>query len=67
VKTALEQINPAVGDFASNAANIVDFARRPQAAGAALISFPDLFVYCYPPRDPESSDTPVARLMPRGQ
>jgi NAD+ synthase (glutamine-hydrolysing) len=45
------QINPTVGDFAGNAAKIVDFARRAKAQGAGLILFPELSVCGYPPRD----------------
>jgi NAD+ synthase (glutamine-hydrolysing) len=51
VKIALGQINPTVGDFNGNAARIVDFSRRAQAAGAGLILFPELSVCGYPPRD----------------
>ncbi|HVO81198.1 MAG TPA: NAD+ synthase [Terriglobales bacterium] len=51
MKIALGQINPTVGDFAGNAAKIVDFAHRAQAAGAGLILFPELSVCGYPPRD----------------
>jgi NAD+ synthase (glutamine-hydrolysing) len=51
VKIALGQINPTVGDFAGNAAKIVEFSRRAQAGGAGLILFPELAVCGYPPRD----------------
>ncbi len=51
MKIALGQINPTVGDFAGNAAKIVDFSRRAQAAGAGMILFPELSVCGYPPRD----------------
>jgi NAD+ synthase (glutamine-hydrolysing) len=51
VKIALGQINPTVGDFSGNAAKVIDFARRGQAAGAGLIMFPELSVCGYPPRD----------------
>jgi NAD+ synthase (glutamine-hydrolysing) len=51
VKIALGQINPTVGDFTGNAAKIIDFSRRAQAAGAGLIMFPELSVCGYPPRD----------------
>jgi NAD+ synthase (glutamine-hydrolysing) len=51
VKIALGQINPTVGDFAGNAAKIIDFSRRAQSAGAGLILFPELSVCGYPPRD----------------
>jgi len=51
VKVALGQINPTVGDFAGNAAKIIEFSRRAQAEGAGLILFPELSVCGYPPRD----------------
>lgn len=51
MKIALGQINPTVGDFTGNAAKIIDFARRAQAAGAGLVLFPELSVCGYPPRD----------------
>jgi len=51
VKIALGQINPTVGDFAGNAAKIIDFSRRARGEGAGLILFPELSVCGYPPRD----------------
>jgi len=51
VQIALGQINPTVGDFSGNAAKIIDYAHRAQAAGAGLILFPELSVCGYPPRD----------------
>jgi NAD+ synthase (glutamine-hydrolysing) len=51
VKIALGQINPTVGDFSGNAAKIIDFSHRAQAAGAGMILFPELSVCGYPPRD----------------
>src|SRR5271166_6645216 len=51
VKIALGQINPTVGDFAGNAAKIIQFSRRAQGDGAGLILFPELSVCGYPPRD----------------
>ncbi|MFL6445649.1 MAG: NAD+ synthase [Candidatus Sulfotelmatobacter sp.] len=51
MKIALGQINPTVGDFSGNAAKIIDFSRRAQAAGAGMILFPELSVCGYPPRD----------------
>ena len=51
VKIALGQINPTVGDFAGNAAKIIEFSHRAQAGGAGLILFPELSVCGYPPRD----------------
>jgi NAD+ synthase/NAD+ synthase (glutamine-hydrolysing) len=61
VKIALGQINPTVGDFSGNAARIVDFSRRAQAAGAGLILFPELSVCGYPPRDLVERPSFVAR------
>ncbi len=51
MKIALGQINPTVGDFSGNAAKMIEFSRRAQAAGAGLILFPELSVCGYPPRD----------------
>ena len=51
MKIALGQINPTVGDFAGNAAKIIDYSSRARAAGAGLILFPELSVCGYPPRD----------------
>jgi NAD+ synthase/NAD+ synthase (glutamine-hydrolysing) len=61
VKIALGQINPTVGDFSGNAARHIDFARRAQAAGAALIMFPELSICGYPPRDLVERPSFVAR------
>ena len=51
MKIALGQINPTVGDFAGNAAKIIEFSSRARALGAGLILFPELSVCGYPPRD----------------
>ena len=51
MKIALGQINPTVGDFAGNAAKMVEYSHRAQAGGAGLILFPELAVCGYPPRD----------------
>jgi NAD+ synthase (glutamine-hydrolysing) len=51
VKIALGQINPTVGDFAGNAAKIIDFSLRAKSHGAGLILFPELSICGYPPRD----------------
>jgi NAD+ synthase/NAD+ synthase (glutamine-hydrolysing) len=51
VKIALGQINPTVGDFAGNAAKIIEFSQRAKSEGAGLILFPELSVCGYPPRD----------------
>ena len=55
------QINPTVGDFSGNAAKIIDFSRRAQAAGAGLVLFPELSVCGYPPRDLVERPSFVAR------
>ncbi len=51
MKIALGQTNPTVGDFAGNAARIVEFSRQAREAGAGLIIFPELSVCGYPARD----------------
>ncbi len=51
MKIALGQINPTVGDFAGNAAKMIQFAGQARAAGAGLILFPELAVSGYPPLD----------------
>ncbi len=61
MKLALGQINPTVGDFSGNAAKIIDYSRRAQAAGAGLILFPELSVCGYPPRDLVERASFVAR------
>ena len=61
VKIALGQINPTVGDFAGNAAKIIEFSRRAKAAGAGLVLFPELSVGGYPPRDLVERPSFVAR------
>ncbi|MGD0990451.1 MAG: NAD+ synthase [Candidatus Sulfotelmatobacter sp.] len=61
MKIALGQINPTVGDFSGNAAKIIEFSRRAQAAGAGLILFSELSVCGYPPRDLVERPSFVAR------
>jgi NAD+ synthase (glutamine-hydrolysing) len=61
VKIALGQINPTVGDFSGNAAKMIEYSRRAQAAGAGLILFPELSVCGYPPRDLVERPSFVAR------
>jgi NAD+ synthase (glutamine-hydrolysing) len=61
VKIALGQINPTVGDFSGNAANIIRFALQARSAGAGLILFPELAVSGYPPRDLVERPSFVAR------
>ena len=61
MQIALGQINPTVGDFSGNAAKIIDYSRRAQAAGAGLILFPELSICGYPPRDLVERPSFVAR------
>ena len=51
VKVAVAQIDTTVGDFAGNARKIVEHGRRAEAAGAAVVLFPELAVTGYPPKD----------------
>ncbi|HZQ18483.1 MAG TPA: NAD+ synthase [Terriglobales bacterium] len=51
MKIALGQINPIVGDFAGNAAKIIQYAERAKSRGAGLAVFPELSICGYPPRD----------------
>jgi len=51
VKIALGQTNPTVGDFAGNAARIVEFSHQAREAGAGLIIFPELSICGYPAGD----------------
>jgi NAD+ synthetase len=51
MKVALCQIDATVGDFAGNAARILDFARRAAEQGAELAVFPELAICGYPPED----------------
>jgi len=51
VRLALCQIDTTVGDFAGNAARILEGLARAEEAGADLAAFPELAVCGYPPRD----------------
>jgi NAD+ synthetase len=51
MRVALAQINPTVGRLAGNRALIEDAARKAEAAGAALVVFPELALTGYPPMD----------------
>jgi NAD+ synthase (glutamine-hydrolysing) len=51
VRVALAQTNPIVGDLAGNRAMVEDAARKAEAAGAALVVFPELALTGYPPMD----------------
>ena len=51
MRLALGQINPTIGDFDGNIAQILDVARRAKEAGANLAVLPELALNGYPPRD----------------
>lgn len=51
MKIALAQLNPTVGDFAGNAARILDFARRAERRSADLAVFSELCLCGYLPLD----------------
>jgi NAD+ synthase (glutamine-hydrolysing) len=51
MKIAVAQINCLVGDFAGNAAKILDYVARAKAAGASLVVTPELALSGYPPED----------------
>ena len=51
MKIAIAQLNPTVGDFAGNAAKILDAYQRGVATGAEMVVCSELCVTGYPPRD----------------
>jgi len=51
VKIAIGQINPTIGDFAGNAAKILDYISRAHQEGAELVVFPEMCICGYPPMD----------------
>jgi NAD+ synthetase len=51
VRVALAQIDPIVGDLSGNRGKIEEAARKAEAAGAALVVFPELALPGYPPLD----------------
>ena len=51
LRIAIAQINATVGDFAGNAARILDFAERAREQGADLLLTPELALCGYPPED----------------
>ena len=51
VTVALAQINATVGDFAGNAAKIIESARHAHSQGAQLVVTPELSLCGYPPED----------------
>jgi NAD+ synthase/NAD+ synthase (glutamine-hydrolysing) len=51
MRLALGQINPTIGDFDGNIAQILDVARRAKEGRADLAVLPELALNGYPPRD----------------
>src|SRR5438309_520626 len=51
MKIALAQFNPTVGDFAGNAARILDLVEQAKQGGADLAVFTELCLCGYPPQD----------------
>ena len=51
IRVALAQINPTVGDLAGNSALILRQAQLAHAAGAHLITFPEMVLTGYPVED----------------
>jgi len=51
MKVAIGQINPAIGDFSSNAAKILDYVSEAERGGADVIVFPEMCICGYPPMD----------------
>lgn len=51
LRIALAQINCTVGDLDGNSGKILEYAERAKAAGADLVSFPELSITGYPPED----------------
>ena len=51
MKIAIGQINSTIGDFAGNAAKILDYINRAHRKSADLIVFPEMCICGYPPMD----------------
>ena len=51
LRVALAQIDVTVGDLAGNAAAVLDRTREAAAAGAHLVTFPEMAITGYPPED----------------
>src|SRR5947208_14419999 len=66
MKIALAQFNPTVGDFAGNAARILDAAGQAKQRGADLAVFTELCLCGYPPQSllerPAFLDRNIAEL-----
>ncbi len=51
LRVAMGQINPTVGDLDGNAARIVEAVEKARAAGADVVTVPELSLSGYPPED----------------
>ncbi len=51
IRVALAQLNTTVGDLDGNGRLVIEWARRAQAQGADIVSFPELTLTGYPPED----------------
>ncbi len=51
LRAAMAQINPVVGDLDGNVKKIVRWIRKARKAGVQLLTFPELAVTGYPPKD----------------
>ena len=51
LRIALAQVNTTVGDLAGNAATVLARTREAVAAGATVVTFPELMLTGYPPED----------------
>ena len=51
MKIAIGQINPTIGDFAGNAAKILEYINRAHTESADLVVFPEMCICGYPPMD----------------
>ena len=51
MKIALVQINPVIGDFSYNSAQIISWADKARRLGCDLAVFPELVLCGYPPQD----------------
>jgi NAD+ synthase (glutamine-hydrolysing) len=60
LRLALAQVDPTVGDFAGNAAQVRGFTRKAAESGAQLVVFPEMMLTGYPVEDLVFRDSFVA-------
>ena len=51
IRIALAQINPTVGDFASNTRKVIAQIEKARDLGADIVALPELVLPGYPPED----------------